>query len=83
MYCSDNAERLRLDSFLSFMFHELVLLGYHSHFVSYPHSFVCYSDSCNVLQSYSAATVRMHSDAVLSSTGASLMKTGIKNNRQK
>ena len=36
------------------------------------------SYSCKILQPYVAATVRTHSDAVLSSTSAPLMKTVIK-----
>ena len=47
-------------------------------FASYPYTFTSYSYSCKVLQLYVAATVRMHSDAVLSSTGALLIKTVIK-----
>ena len=62
--------------------HELVFLGCHSQFASYPYTFALYSYSCKILQPYVAATVRTHSDAVLSSTGAPLMKTVIKNNRQ-
>ena len=38
MYCSDNAERLRLDNLLSFMLHALVFFKYHLHFPSYPYS---------------------------------------------
>ena len=64
---------------LSFMLHELVFLGFHSQFASYPYTFVSYSYSCKILQPYVAAAVRMHSDA---STGTLLMKTVIKNNRQ-
>ena len=37
-----------------------------------------YSYSCKILQPYVAAPVQTHSDAVLSSTGAPLMKTVIK-----
>ena len=82
MYCLGNAERLRLDNLLSFMLHELVFLGCHSHFASYPQSFASYSYSCKIPQPYVAATVRMRSDAVLFSTGAPLMKTVTKNNCQ-
>ena len=67
---------------LSFVLHELVFLGCHSQFASYPYTFASDSYSCKILQPYVAATVRMHSDAVLSSTGALLMKTFIKDNRQ-
>ena len=38
------------------------------------HTFASYSYSCKILQPYAAATVRMHSDALVSSTGARLMK---------
>ena len=38
--------------------------------------------SCKILQPYFAATVRTHSDAVLFSSGAFLMKIVIKSNRQ-
>ena len=58
-----------------FMLHELVFLGCHSQFASYSYS-------CKILQPYVVATVRMHSDVVLSSTGALLMKTVRENNRQ-
>ena len=57
--------------------------GGHSQFVSYLYMFASYSYSCKILQPYVTATVQMHSDAVLSSTGALLIKTVIKNNRQK
>ena len=67
---------------LSFMLHELVFLGCHSQFASYPYTFASYSYSCKSLQPYVAATVRIHSDEVLSSTRALLMKTVMKNNRQ-
>ena len=40
--------------------------------------FASYSYSYKILQPYVAARVRMHSDAVLSSTGALLIKTVIK-----
>ena len=56
MYCSDNAERLRLDDLLSFMLHALVFLGYHSQFASYPYPFPSYSYSCKILQPYVATT---------------------------
>ena len=61
------------------MLHELVLLGCHSQFASYPYTFASYSHSCKILQPYVASTVRMHSDATFFSIGASLMKTFIKN----
>ena len=64
------------------MLHELVFSRCHSQFTSYPYTFASYSYSCKILQPYVAATVRTHSDAVLSSTGALLMKTVIESNRQ-
>ena len=67
---------------LSFMLHELVFLECLSQIASYPYKFAPYSYSCKILQPYVAATVRMRSDAVLSSNGALLMKTVIKNNCQ-
>ena len=79
MYCLDYAERPHPGNQLSFMLHELVLLGCHSQFVSYPYTFALYSHCCKSLQPYVAATVRMHSDAIFSSIGASRMKTLIKN----
>ena len=75
MYCLDYAERLQLNNLLSFRLHELKFLGYQSHFASCPYSFALYSYICKILQSYVVSTVRMHSDAVLCSTGAPLMKT--------
>ena len=63
---------------LSFMLHELVFLGCHSQFASYPYTLALYSYSCKILQPYVTATVWTHSDAVLSSTGARLTKTVIK-----
>ena len=57
------------------MLHELVFLGCHSQFASYSYKFALYSYSCKILQPYVAATVWTHSDAVLFSTGAPLMKT--------
>ena len=62
---------LRLDNLLYFMLHQLVFLGYHSHFASYWYS-------RKLLRPYVAASVWIHSDKVLSSTGAPLMKTIIK-----
>ena len=44
--------------------------GYHSHFASYRHSFALFSYSGKILQPCVAATIRMHSVAVLSSTRA-------------
>ena len=64
------------------MLHELVFLGCHTQIASYRYMFALYSYGCKILQPYVAATVRMRSDAVLSSTGALLMKTVIKNNCQ-
>ena len=55
-----------------------VFLRCHSQFTSYRYTFVSYSYSCKILQPYVAATVRMHSDAVLSSYGALLMKQSLK-----
>ena len=45
---------------------------------SYRYMFASYSYGCKILQPCVAATVRMRSDAVLSSTGALLMKAVIK-----
>ena len=67
---------------LSFILHELVFLGCHLQIASYPYTFSSYSYGCNILQPYVAATVRIGSDAVLSSTGALLIKTVMKNNCQ-
>ena len=64
------------------MLYELVFLGGHSQFASYPYTFASPSYSCKILQANVAATVRMHSDVVLSFTGALLIKTVIKNIRQ-
>ena len=71
-----------MQRYLSIKLHELIFLGCHSQFTSYPHTFALYSYSCKILQPYVAVTVRMHSDAVSSSTDALLMKTVIENNRQ-
>ena len=60
------------------MLHELVFLGCHSQFASYPYTFALYSYSCKILQPYVAATIRTHSDALLSSTGAPLMENSHK-----
>ena len=76
----DYAERPQPGSQLSFMLHELVFLGCHSQFASYPYSFASYSYSCKILQPYVAATVKMHSDAIFCSIGASRMETFIKIN---
>ena len=65
---------------LSFMLHELVFFGCHSHFASYRYTFAPYLYSYKILQPYVTATVRMHSDGVSSSTGAPLMKTITKYN---
>ena len=77
MYCLDYAERPHSGNPLSFVLHEPVFLGYHSQFASYPYTFASYSHSCKILQPYVATTVRMHSDAIFSSIGASQMKTFI------
>ena len=60
------------------MLHELVLLGCHSQFASYPYTLALYLYSCKILQPYVVARIRTHSDVLLSSTGAPLMKTVIK-----
>ena len=57
------------------MLHELIFLGCHSQFASYPYTFASYSHSCEILQPYVAPTVRMHFDAVVSSAGTLSMKT--------
>ena len=82
MYCSDWCRNISAFYQLSFMLCELVFLWCHSQFASYPYTFASYSYSCKILQPYVAATVRMHCDVVLSSTGALLVKTVIENNRQ-
>ena len=61
-----------------FMFYEPVFLGYYSHFPSCLYPFTSYSYSCKILQPCVETTVWMHSDSILSSTGATLMKTVIK-----
>ena len=81
MCCSDNAKRLQLDNLLSFMLHKLVILGYQSHFASYPYSFASCSYSCKILQPYVAPTVWMHYDEDYPPSGAPLLKTVIKNHR--
>ena len=58
------------------------ILGVHSKFASYPYTVALYSYGCKFLQPYTAATVRMNSDEVLSSTDALLMKTVTENNCQ-
>ena len=70
----DNAERPQLGNHLSFG----ALAGIHGVLASYPYSYKLNFDN-HMLQPYVAATVRMHSDAVFSSIGASPMKTLIKN----
>ena len=55
---------------------------YSSGVIRSSHRILTRSHGCKILQPYVAAAVRMHSDAVLSSTGALLMKTVIKNDRQ-
>ena len=79
MYYLDYAEKPHSGNQLSFMLHELVFLGCHSQFASYPYTFASHSHICNILQQYVVVTVRMHSDAIFSSIGASRMKTFIKN----
>ena len=79
MYRLDYAERPPPGNQLSFRLHELVFLGRHSQFASYPYTFASYSHSCRILQPCVLATVRIHSDAIFSSIGASRMKTLIKN----
>ena len=74
MYCLDYAERPRPGNQLSFMLHELVFLECHSQFSSYPYTFASYLHSCKILQLYVVATVRMPSDAIFFSIGASRMK---------
>ena len=46
------------------MLHELVFLGCHSQFASYPYTFALHSYSCKILQPYVAATIGTHSDAL-------------------
>ena len=72
MYRLGYLERPNPGNQLSFILDELVFLGYHSQFASYSYM-------CKILQPYVASTVRMHSDGVFSSVGASRMKTFIKN----
>ena len=78
MYCLDYAGRPPSGNQLSFMLHELVGIPVVSfaQFASYPYLFALYSYSGKSFQSYVAATVPMHSDAVFSSD--SRMKTLIK-----
>ena len=78
MYCLDDAEIPHSGNQLSFILHELIFLGWHTQIASYRYMFASYSYGCKILQPYVAATVRMRFDAVLSSTGALLMKTVIK-----
>ena len=54
------------------MLYELVFLGCHSQFASYSYSW-------EILEPYVAATVQMHSDAIVFCIGVSQMKTFIKN----
>ena len=72
--------RLRLDNLLSFTLNEPIILGSFA-LLTRIHS-LRIRTVCKILQLYVAATVRMHSDAVLSSTGTPLMKIVTKNNRQ-
>ena len=74
MYWPDSADKRGLDNLLSFILHELVFLEYHSQFVSHLYSFALYLYSSKILQQYVLDTVWMHSDTVLSSTGARRMK---------
>ena len=76
MYCLDYAERPQPFIQLSSMLHQMVRVSLAARFVSVLS--VPYSYSCKILPPYIAATVRMHSDAVFSSIGASQMKTLIK-----
>ena len=62
------------------MLHEM-FSGCYSQMASYPYTFTSYSHSCKILQPSLAAMVRMYSDAILFSIGASRMKTFIKNQR--
>ena len=71
MYYLGYVQRPQPDNLLSFMLHELIFLENHLQFASYPYTFPSYSYSCRILQTYVAATVRTHSDAVFSSIGAS------------
>ena len=71
MYCLDYAERPHPGNQLSFMLHELVFLGCHTQFASYPYTFASYLHSCKILQPCVVAMVRMHSNAPFSSIGAS------------
>ena len=61
------------------MLHELVFLGCHSKFASYPYTFASYLHSCKILHLYVVAMVGMHSDAIFFFIGAYRMKTFIKN----
>ena len=70
MCCLEYTERPDPGDQLSFMLNKLVLLGYHSQFVSYPYTFSSYSHSSKILQPYVAATVRMYSDAIFFSIRA-------------
>ena len=49
------------DKQLSFMLHELVFLGCHLQFASYPYMSASYSYSCEILQPYVGATVPIFS----------------------
>ena len=79
--CAD-AEIPLPDNQLSFMLHELVFLVCHLQFALYPYTFASYSYGCKIFQPYVAATVRMHSNAVLSSTCALLIKTVVEKSCQ-
>ena len=83
MYCLNYAERPHPGNQLSFMLHELEFLGCQLQVASYPYTFASYSHSCKILQPYVAATLRMHSEAIFFSIGASRLKTFIKNQRSK
>ena len=77
MYCLHYAERPQPDNQLSFKLHKLVFsrVSFTVRFVSVINRFVQFK----ILQPYVARTVRMHSDAVFSSIGASQIETVIKN----
>ena len=67
---------------LSFMLHKLLFLWCHLQNAMYPYKFASYLYGRKTLQPYVAATVGIRSDAVLSSTGALLLKTIMQNDCQ-
>ena len=88
MHYLDYAERPHPGNQLSFMMYELVchsqFASYPYTFASYPYTFASYLHSCKILEPCVVATVRMHSNAIFSSIGASRtrgsrMKKFIKN----